>query len=102
MEATLKLTVQTATLRNEEEEEVLALTSSTSMTKNKHGWIIVEPRTLRANATAIKAAGIDWKTSRGMQMVGEWTALAAKEVSVGEIEGGARIESVCVCQRSAG
>ena len=75
--ATLKLTVQTATLRNEEEEEVLALTSSTSMTKNKHGWIIVEPRTLRANATAIKAAGIDWKTSRGMQMVGEWTALAA-------------------------
>ena len=73
----MKLTVQTATLRNEEEEEVLALTSSTSMTKNKHGWIIVEPRTLRANATAIKAAGIDWKTSRGMQMVGEWTALAA-------------------------
>ena len=46
------------------------------MTKNKHGWVIVEPRTLRANATAIKAAGIDWKTSRGMQMVGEWTALA--------------------------
>jgi hypothetical protein len=51
--------------------------SGSESTKSKHGWIIVEPRTLRANATAIKAAGIDWKTTRGMQMVGEWTPLAA-------------------------
>ena len=77
--ASLKLTVQTANMAEEEEEEELSrLTSGgSSSTKNKHGWIIVEPRTLRANATAIKAAGIDWKTTRGMQMVGEWTALAA-------------------------
>ena len=77
--ASLKLTVQTANMAEEEEEEELSrLTSGgSSSTKNKHGWIIIEPRTLRANATAIKAAGIDWKTTRGMQMVGEWTALAA-------------------------
>ena len=78
--ASLKLTVQTANIafEEEEEEELSRLTSGgSSSTKNKHGWIIVEPRTLRANATAIKAAGIDWKTTRGMQMVGEWTALAA-------------------------
>jgi len=77
--ATLKLTVQTALAAAEEEEVVSAalMMSGSESTKNKHGWIIVEPRTLRANATAIKAAGIDWKTTRGMQMVGEWTPLAA-------------------------
>ena len=77
--ATLKLTVQTASAAEEEEEVVSAalMMSGSESTKNKHGWIIVEPRTLRANATAIKAAGIDWKTTRGMQMVGEWTPLAA-------------------------
>ena len=90
--ATLKLTVQTSssierTKGADDDSSEFGVTTLHGISANaneKHGWIVIEPRALRANALALKAAGIDVRTVRGKKMVGEWTALAAAKYRLGK------------------